>query len=41
MKGANVHPHLMVSELIAAENYWISIAQRDHFLDEIELLKTG
>ena len=40
MKGANVHPHLVVSEIVAAENYWISIAQSDHFHDEIELLKT-
>lgn len=30
----------MVSELIAAENCWISIAQHEHFLDEIELLKS-
>ena len=35
-----MHPYLTVSELIAAENYWVSLAQREHFLDEIELLKT-
>ena len=40
LRGATVHPHLTVSELVAAENYWISIAQYDHFLDEIELLKS-
>ena len=40
LRGANIHPHLTVSELVAAENYWISIAQREHFLDEIELLKS-
>ena len=40
-KGPNVPPHLTVSELIAAENYWISIAQYEYFLNEIELLKTN
>ena len=40
-KGLNVPPHLTVSELIAAENYWISIAQHEYFLNEIELLKTN
>ena len=39
LRGANIHPHLTVSELVAAENYWISITQNKHFLDEIELLK--
>lgn len=35
-----MHPYPTVSELIAAENYWVSLAQREHFLDEIGLLKT-
>jgi hypothetical protein len=40
LRGVNIQPHLTVSELIAAENYWISIVQREHFFDEIELLKS-
>ena len=34
-------PHLTVTELISAENYWISIVQGECFAEEIELLKTG
>ena len=31
-------PTLTVPELEAAENYWIHVAQADHFLDEIEAI---
>ena len=34
-------PHLTVTELISAENYWISIVQEECFAEEVELLKTG
>jgi hypothetical protein len=34
-------PYLTVTELISAENYWISIVQGECFAEEIELLKTG
>ena len=40
LRGANIHPHLTVSELVASENSWMSIVQHEHFLDEIELLKS-
>ena len=31
--------HLTIEELVKAENYWISLSQRDHFSLEIESLK--
>ena len=39
MKGAITHLHLTVSELVTAEDYWISFVQHEHFLDDIELLE--
>lgn len=37
--GSNAYPHLTVSELVAAENYWSCIAQCEHFLNDIKSLK--
>jgi hypothetical protein len=33
------HPSLTVVELIAAENYWISIVQKESFPEELDLLR--
>ena len=33
------HPSLTVAELIAAENYWISIVQKESFPEELDLLR--
>lgn len=37
----NLSPSLSVSELAAAENYWLSIVQKDHFSKELTSLKSG
>ena len=34
-------PHLTTEELIKADNYWISLSQKDHFFLEIESLKNN
>ena len=41
MKGAITHPHTTASELVAAENYRISVAQYERFFDKIELLEAN
>ena len=34
-----IDPSLSVEELAAAERYWVTLSQRDHFLSEISLLQ--
>ena len=38
-KESSLSPHLTTAELQAAETYWVSIIQRDHFTKEIQALK--
>ena len=33
--------YLTAREIEAAERYWLSVSQHDHFLEEIEILKRG
>jgi hypothetical protein len=34
-------PYLTVGELTVAENYWVSVAQKESFAEELDLLKTN
>ena len=38
-KEKNLSPHLTTTELQAAETYWVSVIQRDHFTKEMQALK--